>query len=415
MSPDTHAGATSSDAPADDGDATLGCSPPDSVPRVEPVLDSQETQFAPIPRSRPAELERTESGDAGAGGLGSSGLHEAASESVQRLAEHDLRPGLVVGDYTLVRKLGEGGMGMVFLAAQRSQERLVALKVLPPRVSRDPRSIRRFEREVRALARLSHPNIVASFGSDVVCGLRFLVLEYVDGIDLAALVKRDGPLPLPKALGYLYQAARGLAYAHKRGLIHRDIKPSNLLVDGAGRVKLLDLGIARFDEAIVEGSEEAVHLTRTGLLLGTVAYMAPEQAENAKLADVRSDIYSLGKTLQYLLTGRSGFPRVDRDDEHQALAVGPAKPGTGSGRVASPSHPSAIPPAVDRVLQKMTAPRPADRYQSVAELMADLTALSPRRTAAKRAQAAAPPDAAAHPGLFQRLAQVAKTFFRRRP
>ncbi len=415
MSPDTHAGATSSDAPADDGDATLGCSPPDSVPRVEPVLDSQETQVAPIPRSRPAELERTESGDAGAGALGSSGLHGAASESVTRLAESDLRPGLVVGDYTLVRKLGEGGMGMVFLAAQRTQERLVALKVLPPRVSRDPRSIRRFEREVRALARLAHPNIVASFGSDDVCGLRLLVLEYVDGVDLAALVKRDGPLPLPKALGYLYQAARGLAYAHKRGLVHRDIKPSNLLVDGAGRVKLLDLGIARFDEAIVEGSEEAMHLTRTGLLLGTVAYMAPEQAENAKLADVRSDIYSLGKTLQYLLTGRSGFPRVDRDDEHQALVLGPAKPRSGSGRAASPSRPSAIPPAVDRVLLKMTAPRPDDRYQSVPELMADLTALSPRRTAAKRAQSAAPPDAAAHPGLFQRIAQVAKTFFRRRP
>jgi eukaryotic-like serine/threonine-protein kinase len=415
MSPDTHAGATSSDAPADDGEATLGCSPPELVHHVEPVLDSQETQVAPIPQSRPAELERTESGEAGAGALGSSGLHGAASESVTRLAESDLRPGLVVGDYTLVRKLGEGGMGMVFLAAQRTQERLVALKVLPPRVSRDPRSIRRFEREVRALARLAHPNIVASFGSDDVCGLRLLVLEYVDGVDLAALVKRDGPLPLPKALGYLYQAARGLAYAHKRGLVHRDIKPSNLLVDGAGRVKLLDLGIARFDEAIVEGSEEAMHLTRTGLLLGTVAYMAPEQAENAKLADVRSDIYSLGKTLQYLLTGRSGFPRVDRDDEHQALVLGPAKPRSGSGRAASPSRPSAIPPAVDRVLQKMTAPRPDDRYQSVPELMADLTALSPRRTAAKRAQSAAPPDAAAHPGLFQRLAQVAKTFFRRRP
>ena len=156
---------------------------------------------------------------------------------------------LVLGNYVILDKLGQGGMGLVLKAEHRRMERLVALKVLSPKVVRNPDSLRRFQREVKAAARLTHPNIVTAYDADEAGGTHFLVMEYVEGSDLSALVKQQGPLPLDQALDCILQAAAGLRYAHEHGVVHRDIKPANLLLDRRGSVKILDMGLARLDTA----------------------------------------------------------------------------------------------------------------------------------------------------------------------
>ena len=221
-------------------------------PSLEATKDSVDSSIALVPAS--------ESDPTG-------GSHQTQRDTgLATPVESELVPGLVLGAYKIIRKLGQGGMGMVFLAEHQRMKRLVALKVLPPQLTRQPAAIQRFQREVHALARLSHPNIVTAFDADEARGLHLLVMEYVDGTDLSVLVKKQGPLPVDRAIDFIIQAARGLEYAHKRGMVHRDIKPSNILVDTEGHVKILDLGLARFgDTADVEGQE----LTGSGMLLGT--------------------------------------------------------------------------------------------------------------------------------------------------
>lgn len=278
--------------------------------------------------------------------------------------------GLVLGKYVILDKIGEGGMGMVFQARHRLMERVVALKVLPPEMVKSPDSVKRFQREVRAAAKLEHPHVVNALDADQDKGVHFLVMQFVAGADLSSVVKRQGPLPPEKAVECILQAARGLEYAHSQGVVHRDIKPANLLLARDGTVKILDMGLARIDAEVGAGGQ--ADLTNTGAMMGTVDYMSPEQALNTKNADQRSDIYSLGASLWYLLTGRSlygGDSLMERLLAHREQPI----PSLADPSIAGTS-PAGITPALDSVFRKMVAKRPEDRYQSMTEVIADLTA-----------------------------------------
>ena len=266
---------------------------------------------------------------------------------------------LILGNYTILDEIGAGGMGQVYKARHRRMERVVAIKTLPAATVRDPSAVARFQREVVAAAKLRHPNIVAADDADEAGGIHFLVMEYVDGRDLSAVVKDFGPLPVATAVGYVIQAARGLEFAHKRGVVHRDIKPANLLLDGEGTVKVLDMGLARLSG---EGDVSTLaELTGTGAVMGTIDYMAPEQAVSTKHADARADVYSLGCTLHYLLTGRPAYPGntlMARLIAHRDAPI--------------PRLGDDAPAPVRTAFERMVAKRPEDRFQTMAEVIAAL-------------------------------------------
>lgn len=268
-----------------------------------------------------------------------------------------------LGDYRILSKLGGGGMGTVYRAVHERMGREVALKVLRPEIQSNPALIQRFDREVRAAARLTHPNIVTALDARQHEGLHFLVTELVEGSDLDHYVRREGPLSVAQAVDVLRQAALGLAWAHAQGVVHRDIKPANLLLGKDGVVRILDMGLARIDATDHTARAES-GLTDTGVVIGTAAYMAPEQARDTRRADARSDIYSLGCTLYFLLTGRavySGSSPVDVILAHVSQPV-PAL------RTLDPK----IPLSLDVLFQKMVAKDPADRVQSAADVVAKL-------------------------------------------
>jgi eukaryotic-like serine/threonine-protein kinase len=297
--------------------------------------------------------------------------------------------GLLIGNYTILEKLGAGGMGMVFKARHRKLGRVVALKILPPSFARDRTAVARFKREIEAAGRLKHPNIVAALDADEDRGVHFLVMEYVEGSDLDNVVRRRGPLPLSQAVDYVIQAALGLEAAHAQGIVHRDIKPSNLMLDGAGTVRLLDLGLARIaEESNPFGQAAATRLTASGMYMGTVDYMAPEQAEDARKADHRADIYSLGCTLYYLLTGREPFAG---DTVLKRLLAHMERPAP-LLRTARPEAPAPL----EDVYQRMMAKRPAGRPATMTDL---IVLLEMCRTAI----AEAPPTPVAAPKSSARL------------
>jgi serine/threonine-protein kinase len=276
---------------------------------------------------------------------------------------------LVLGSYVLLERLGEGGMGQVFKAHSNKLGRVVALKVIHPECLADPDALRRFQREIRAGAQLDHPNVVRAYDAGEAGGRHFLVMEFVAGTDLKRLVDRRGPLPVAEACEYARQTALGLQHAHERGLVHRDVKPSNLLLavggPGAGLVKLLDLGLVR--RARAADGESSSTLTEEGWVVGTPDYLAPEQASDPRKADTRSDLYSLGCTLYFLLAGRPPFPYgspTDKVIKHAMLEPLPVEQ----------LRPD-VPPAVAAVLRKLLAKRPEERYQTPAEVVAALAGL----------------------------------------
>jgi serine/threonine protein kinase len=270
---------------------------------------------------------------------------------------------LVLGNYVILDKLGQGGMGMVLKAEHRRMERIVALKILAPAITKNPDALRRFQQEVKVAAKLTHPNIATAYDADIAGTTHFLVMEYVDGRDLASIVASEGRLPIPQAIDVIRQAAKGLAYAHGKGIIHRDIKPANLLLDKEGTVKILDMGLARMDDPAAQAG-----LTQSGEVMGTVDYMAPEQAMDVRKADVRSDIYSLGCTLYRLLTAENLFEGetiVQKLMAHQQRAI----PSLTSKRTD-------VPAALSAIFGRMVAKRPEERFQTMAEVETSLASLS---------------------------------------
>lgn len=270
---------------------------------------------------------------------------------------------LVLGNYLLLEKIGQGGMGAVYKAEHRRMKRVVAVKMLPAALMNNATAAARFQREVEAAAKLEHPNIVAAFDADHAQGVHLLVMQYIEGSDLSALVKKNGPLPVAQGVNCILQAARGLELAHKKGVVHRDIKPANLLLDTEGTVKVLDMGLARIN-APGDAAPRA-DLTNTGVVMGTVDYMAPEQALDTKHADARSDIYSLGCSLFYLLTGVAVYQQEDSLVKKLLAHRESPIPRIGAFRPDVPAH-------VETIFAKMVAKKAEDRYQTMTDVIADL-------------------------------------------
>ncbi|MBL8799369.1 MAG: serine/threonine protein kinase, partial [Planctomycetia bacterium] len=319
---------------------------------------------------------------------------------------------LVLGPYILLEPIGEGGMGQVFKARHNLLDRVVGLKLIrEDRLNKDPEAVRRFQREARAAAQLSHPNVVMVYDTGMAGETWFIAMEYVDGIDLSQLVREVGPLPVAQACDFIAQAALGLQHAHDRSMVHRDIKPSNLLVAGLpnrrpkpGRglssighapaipgarqaprltsesrsndrtaapttpiVKILDMGLVRVAQG-EDGRSVGHSLTQEGSIVGTPDYIAPEQARNAHKVDIRADLYSLGCTFYYLLTGRPPFTEgsaIEKLLMHQ---------------LDEPPRLEEVRPEVPRdvaaIVHKLMAKAPKDRFQTPVELANTLSALA---------------------------------------
>jgi serine/threonine protein kinase len=264
--------------------------------------------------------------------------------------------GFFLGKYRLLGHLGTGGMSSVYLAEHVLMQRRVAIKVLPKSRVDDSSYLGRFRLEAKAAAQLDHPNIVRAYDIDDEKGTHYLVMEYVPGRDLQQIVKEDGLPTLDKAINYIAQAAEGLEHAHENGLIHRDIKPANLLVDQKGVVKILDMGLARFD------NDDAASLTiaHEENVLGTADYLSPEQARNSHEVDARADIYSLGCTLYFLLTGHAPFPEG-------TLAQRIAKHQTEMPEDVRNDRPD-CPTSLVNICKKMMLKKPENRFQNAREV-----------------------------------------------
>jgi len=311
--------------------------------------------------------------------------------------------GFFLGKYKLLGHLGTGGMSSVYLAEHVLMQRRVAIKVLPQSRVEDTSYLARFRREAQAAAALDHRNIVRAYDIDNEGKVHYIVMEYVLGRDLQNIVKEDGALDYNLAADYIRQAADGLQHAHDAGLIHRDIKPANLLVDGKGLVKVLDMGLARFTDE----STTSLTVAFQENVLGTADYLAPEQAVNSHSVDLRADIYSLGCTLYYLLTGHPPFSQgtlAQRIIMHQNQMP----PSIYEDRPDAPQ------PLVDVCLRMMSKSADA-RFQTAAEVSSTLTtwlahrrktessggspggAQSPQRSESTGGKPAPPPRRAAGP------------------
>ena len=261
-----------------------------------------------------------------------------------------------VREYRLLGKLGQGGMGTVFRAEHSRLGRIVALKVLHGRRSRSPDLVARFRREMKAGGTLDHPNIVRATDAGEWQGTEYLVMEFVDGMDAGNLVRRLGPISVADACEIVRQAALGLAHAHTHGMVHRDVKPSNLLLSVQGVVKLTDLGLVR------NAVEDAGLSTTSHYVLGSLEYMAPEQADDPHGADGRADLYALGCTLYELLAGRPPFAGIahrtvlQKIKAHATVPVPPLR-----------EQRADIPRALEAIVEKLLAKNPAERVATAGE------------------------------------------------
>jgi serine/threonine protein kinase len=284
--------------------------------------------------------------------------------------------GFVLGQYRILDHLGQGGMGRVFKAVHQTMNRVVAVKVLAPHLVKTDKAQHLFRREVRAAARLIHPNIVTAFDANQIGDRHFLVMEYVDGSNLEQLVRQHGPLPVDLACDLVRQVAAGLQYAHEMGMVHRDIKPANVLLQTGGEhrdsllvAKILDFGLARLQKGESEPGPVAA-AGRENIVMGTPDFLSPEQARNLDTVDVRSDLYSLGCTFYYLLTGTVPFPggntleKLIRHSTEEPVAV--------------EEHRPEVPRPVGDIVRRLMAKRPEDRFQVPAELAAALAPFAAR-------------------------------------
>ncbi|MCI0460055.1 MAG: serine/threonine protein kinase [Gemmataceae bacterium] len=265
-----------------------------------------------------------------------------------------------LGDFRLIRKLGEGAMASVFKAHQISFDRPVALKVLFKRSAGNPKLVERFYREARVAGRLDHPNIVHGYEVGEANGWHYFAMEYVSGQSLQKVLGRVGRFAVGDALYVVLRAARGLEYAHEQGLVHRDVKPDNILITRTGEVKVADLGMVKM-------VEQDLGLTQTGHAVGTPWYMPLEQAKNSKDTDHRCDIYALGCVLYALLTGLPPFHGPSLVDVIQAKELGSFPP----ARQAN----AEVTERLDLIIAKMTAKQARHRYQSCGEVIRDLEGL----------------------------------------
>ncbi len=272
--------------------------------------------------------------------------------------------GFFLGGHRILRRLGEGGMGKVYLATRERDGRRVAIKVLPPRRAQEEKqALQRFQREMELSRRIEHPNVARTLEAGSENGVHYMVMEYVAGDSLYNVVKGEhggsGPLRVPDAARYFLKVIDGLAAAHAAGLVHRDIKPSNLMITPDGDAKVLDLGLAR---AVGMGEENS--LTHPNAVVGTLDYASPEQLSNASKADARSDLYSLGCTIYFALCGQPPFDGGDIVSKMFRHRMDDAEP---LERLAR-----SVPSAFAAIVRKLMAKDPADRYQTAKELKADL-------------------------------------------
>jgi serine/threonine protein kinase len=264
-----------------------------------------------------------------------------------------------IDKYEIVAAIGQGGMGTVYLGIDHDLGRECAIKVVGESHARDRKAIERAQREMQAVGRLAHPNIVSVLNAgQLTDGRSFLVMEFLRGSDLQSYVQAYGTLSADEACRAISDAARGLQHAHEQKLVHRDIKPSNLFRTDNGTIKLLDFGLVQWEHDSLSQTET---LTETGVVLGTVDFMSPEQAIDSRSADHRSDIYSLGCTLAWLLSGRQVFPGNSVTRVLFAHRDNPAP--------QLESLQPNVPAGLNSVFQKMVAKRPEDRFQSTAEVI----------------------------------------------
>ena len=283
--------------------------------------------------------------------------------------------GLIVGKYVVLDRLGSGSMGRVYKAHHQLMGRVVALKIIAPEIVTNERVVARFQREMRLVGRLDHPNVVRAFDADQTNGVLYIVMEYVAGQSLGQRLK-EGPMAPVEAVGYAAQAALGLAHAHAQGIVHRDVKPSNLLLNEDKQVKVLDLGLG----VLMDGDVGSTFATADGVAVGTVDYMSPEQACGRDV-DGRSDLFSLGCSLYHLITGKQAFPG-DNPIERLGRRIN-------NRPVPITDHKPELPSSLVQVLDKLLATKPHDRYQSAADAAEALQGLiRPRKSAAAAGQTA---------------------------